>query len=317
MFKENQKDRRCVIGIDGGATKTTAALADLKGKILKVSKSGSSNPRNVGIKIVAENTAKAINEVLKDKKKVKILSVFIGLPAVEEEYKDKKGKIKKEILKQKGIPKNFKRKITIGSDQIVAFRSGTNEKKGIIIIAGTGCVAHGWQREKEAKAGGWGWISDEGSGFWVGKKACQYILKELDGRGPKTLLTKIAFQKLKIKSPETLLKKIYGENQVKSISLFSILCDQASKKGDKIARKLIIEGAKEISVAGNAVIKKLNFQKEKFPVVLVGGMFKSTLFLKTVKLNIKKITPKAIFIRSKKEPITGAIKLAIEQIKNY
>lgn len=327
--KKNRRDKKYVIGVDGGGTKTVAALADLNGKILSIAKSGSSNPRNVGIKISAENIAKAINKVLprtfshqkvRGKKKAKILAVFIGLPALEEEYRDKKEKIKKEISKR--ISKGLGNKIKIDSDQLIAFRSGTDEKNGIMIIAGTGCVAHGWRGRKEAKrgrkeakAGGWGWVSDEGSGFWIGQKVCQNILKELDARGPKTLLTKIAFQKLKIRSPEGLLKRIYSKDQIESISAFSIFSDEAAKKGDKIAKKIMTEAGKEISLAANTVIKKLNLQKEKFPVVLVGSMFKSTLFLKTVKASIKKIAPKAIFIRPQKTPVTGALKLAIEQIK--
>jgi activator of 2-hydroxyglutaryl-CoA dehydratase len=63
-----------------------------------------------------------------------------------------------------------------------------------------------------------------------------------------------------------------------------------------------------------AVIKKLKF-KGKFPIVLIGGMFKSKIVLKTVKREIKKYSPKVQFIRPKKEPVIGAIKLALEEIK--
>jgi len=45
-----EKKQKYVIGVDGGGTKTLAALADLKGKILAKAKSGSSHPRYLGLK---------------------------------------------------------------------------------------------------------------------------------------------------------------------------------------------------------------------------------------------------------------------------
>jgi len=57
-----------VIGVDGGGTKTVAALADLDGKILRIGRTGSSSPRNVGIKRAAQNIAQAIKKFLKKEK---------------------------------------------------------------------------------------------------------------------------------------------------------------------------------------------------------------------------------------------------------
>lgn len=308
------KDKKYVIGVDGGGTKTTAVLVDLNGKILKIAKSGPSNLRNVGIKKAVKNIAEGIKMVLS--KKGKILSTFIGLAAVEEEFKFKKEKIKKELLKYKKISPIFKGKITINSDQIVAFRSGTDEKYGVVLIAGTGCSAHGWRNKIEVKTTGWGWLADEGGGFWVGQRVFQIIFKNLDGRNSKTLLTKLIFQKLKIKTKEDLITLVYSENPTEIIPSFSVFCDEASEKGDKIAKEILIEAGKELALSVNTIIKKLNFQKIKFPLVLIGSMFKSKIVLNTVKKEIKRFAPKAQFIRPKQEPVIGAVKLAIEQVKN-
>jgi len=58
----------------------------------------------------------------------------------------------------------------------------------------------------------------------------------------------------------------------------------------------------------------MNFQNKKFPLVLIGSMFKSKLILDTMKKEIKKIAPRTKFIHPKKEPVVGAIKLAIEAL---
>ncbi|MBZ9578447.1 hypothetical protein KJA14_01205 [Patescibacteria group bacterium] len=302
-----------VIGVDGGGTKTIAALGNLKGKILRLAKTGPSNLRNVGIKEAAQNIALAIKKVLP--KKGKILSAFIALAAVEEEYKFKKDKIKKEILKEKGISKILKGKIEIGSDQIIAFRAGTDEKEGVVLISGTGCVAHGWRGKKEAKVGGWGWLDDEGSGFWAGLKGFQAIFKELDGRSPKTKITKLIFKEWKLKRKEDLLKKAYSKDSILRTSLISRIIDKASKTGDKIAISIMEKAGKELALAAISVIKKLNFQNQKFSLVLVGKMFKSKILLNTAKKEIKKFASKVKFLKPKAEPVIGAIKLAIENLK--
>jgi len=305
-----------VIGVDGGGTKTVAALANLKGQILAKHQADSSHPRNIGIKKAIENLAQAIEKVLvKIKGDKKILSTFLGLPAMEEEFKFKKDIIKRELLKRKKISPIFKGKLIIGSDQLIGFRSGTNEKDGIVLISGSGCVCHGWRGKKEAKVCGWGYLSEMGSGFWIGQRALQAIWKDLDERGPKTLVTKLVFQKLKIKNKEDLIRKIYSRNPSEAILPLSVLVDKASRNGDKIAKNILVEAGKELVLSTNTVIKKLNFQDQKFPVVLIGSVFKSKVVLDTVKEEIKKLAPKAQFIRPKQEPVIGAVKLAIEQLK--
>jgi N-acetylglucosamine kinase-like BadF-type ATPase len=298
-----------VIGVDGGGTKTEAALADSEGKILKLVKTGPSNPRNVGIEQCIFNISEAIKKLKRGKK---IRAIFISSPALEEEFKSMKNIILKGL--------KFREKIEIGSDQLVAFRSGTDEKDGLVIISGTGCAVHGWRGKKESKISGWGWLNDEGSGFWVGQRGFQAVFKELDGRGPKTFITKLLFQELKLKSKEAILKKIYSKDFVRDVSLISRIVDKAANGGDRIAKNIMIEAGQELAESALTVIKKLDFhhvkrgKKQKFPIVLIGGMFDSKIVLETVKKEIKKFAPKVKFIQPEVEPVIGAVKLAIENL---
>lgn len=320
MIKENQKTcpelaERYIISVDGGGTKTRAALTDFKGRVLKMAKTGSSNLRNVGIKKAIFNISKAILKVINGVKKKDVLLICIALAAVEEEFKFRKEEIKREILKNQKISKVFQGEIKIVSDQLTAFKSGTDEKEGIVLISGTGCVARGWRKGKDEKVSGWGYLNDEGSGFWVGQKGYQAIFKDLDNRGPKTKITKLVFQNWKIKNKEELMKKVYSRDFVRQVSLISKIVDTAAEKGDRIAKLILKEAGEELGKTTNTVIKKLNFQKQKFPLVLVGKIFNSKIVLETVKKEIKKVAPKAEFILPKVEPVIGAVKLAIEQTK--
>lgn len=314
MLCENQK---YVIGIDGGGVDTVVALADLKGKILKESKTGPSHFIKAGLKESISNITEAIEKVmifLTPSQRKEIVSTFIGLTAIEENKEIAKV-IKKLLSQQSRISEIFKGRVTVGSDQIAGFRSGTDKKEGVVLISGAGCAAHGWGKNKEFKTSGWGYLNDEGSGFWIGQEGFRAVYKDLDGRGPKTLITQLVSQKLKLKKIEDLKKKVYTPALIQTILSFSILVDRASKKNDQIAKNILIKAGQELALATKTVIKKLNFRKKKFPLVLSGKMFKSKIVLDVAKKEIKKFAPKVQFILPRQEPVIGAIKLALERAK--
>ena len=204
--------------------------------------------------------------------------------------------------------------ITIVGDPLIAFRAASEKKDGVVLIAGTGTSAYGWQGRKETKVSGWGWLADEGSAFWVGQKTFQAIFQSLDGRLGKTLLTSLVFKRLGIKTKEELLQKIYSANPIAFTALLSIYCDEASQQGDKAAKKIMKEAGTALAFSANTAIKKLGLAKKKFPLVLVGGMFKSKIVSGLVKKEIKKAVPNAEIILLKEEPVIGALKLARELV---
>ncbi len=302
-----------VIGVDGGGTKTAVALADMNGKIISRAISGASNPRNVGIEVAAKNIAAGISGVLKNKKNINIASVFIGLPALEEEYKDKKSLIIRELKKDKKIASIFNGKVKIGSDQLVAFCAGANGKDGIVAIAGTGCAVHGWNGKEEVKVNGWGWLADEGSAFWVGQKTFQAILKSYDGRALDTILEKMALKILKIKNFDKLVDFVYADFS-KNIPLFFKICDEAAIAGDKVAREILVAAGKEISLSVRDVAAKLHFF-EAAPLVFVGGVYLSRLVADTAMDEIERYYPGKFDFVVVDNPVIGAVRLAIRGIK--
>jgi N-acetylglucosamine kinase-like BadF-type ATPase len=305
-----KSDTQYVIGVDCGGSHTLAVLADLEGKILAKASAESAHPRNIGIENTARNIALAIKKVLP--KNGNILSVFIGLPAMEEEFKFKKEIIKKELFKHNEIAAIFHAKVIIGSDQLSGFRSGTDKKDGIMLNAGSGNAIHGWRGKKESKVDGWGYLTEMGSGFWIGQRGLQSVWKDLDDRKQKTLITSLVLKNFRARSKESLLGKIYTDNFLEAIVSVSVLVGEAGEKRDKVALEILREAASELALSSGAAIKKLNFQKEKFPLVLVGNVFNSNIILEEVKKRIKKIAPKVEFLLPKTEPVVGAVKLAVD-----
>lgn len=307
MFSKKESNTYA-IGIDGGGTKTIAILANKEGKIIKQLKIGSTNPNKIGFEKAVFYLRNLIKKVSKGyRQKIKI--AYIGLAGGLERDRGMKEKIKNKLQKY------FPFKIEVNGDQKIAFRAGTNEKNGIVIIAGTGAIAMGWKDEKEAISGGWDWlIGDQGSAFWIGKKVLEEVAKSIDNRRRKMKIVEAIFKKFKIKKEKDFYRIFYSEDFVKKVALISKIADQFSKKGDKFSKEIFNEAARELSKMAISVVRKLNFQKEKIPMVLSGGMWKSDILRRNFQKEIKKTIPRARFILPKNQPIIGAIKLAIEKI---
>ncbi len=310
------KSQKYVIGIDTGGTKTVAALANLKGKILVKAETKSSNPNKIGIAAAAREISSAILRVNKNFRKAKIISIYIALAGGAQRNPLIKKQIKNVLKKNLELLFIFREKLIIEGDEKAEFRAGTNKKDGILIISGTGSLSYGWNQKKEEKTLGWDYLlGDKGSGFCIGQSALRAVCCSIDEMGPKTLLTNLIFKKLKIKNEGDLIRKIYQPEAVKIIASISPVVNKAAEMGDKIARNILTEAAKDLALAGNQNIKKLNLKNKKFPLVLAGGVFKSKIVLDMVKKEIKKFAPKVEFIKLKQESVIGAVKLAIEQIK--
>jgi len=293
-----------VIGIDGGGTKTVGALANLEGEILREIYSSSTNPNKIGFELAISRLKNLISKISKNKK-IKI--AYLGLAGGLERDEEKREKIKKELQKFFNFP------IVIDGDQKIAFRAGTDERDGVVVIAGTGSIAMGWKEKKEAISGGWDWLfGDQGSAFWVGKEVLEEIGKALDGRRKSFRLKDFVLKRFKIKQEKDLYNKFYSQNFITQVASISKIVDELARRGDFFSKKILIDAGKQVSEMAIAVIKKLKLENETFPVVLVGGMFESQIFKKKVEKEIKRIVKKAKFILLRKKPVIGAVKLAFE-----
>jgi len=302
-----------LVGVDGGGTKTVAAVSDCNGKVLATAKAGPSNSRNVGFEKAAQTVVATAKEALeKVSGEKQIISFVAGLASVDEEEGAIIEVIKKKLLAGEAGADFSQAKITITGDPYIAFRAGTAKKDGVVVIAGTGCVSFGWRAGKEAKTSGWGWLADEGSAYWVGQLAFRAVFNDLDGRGLETALTKAVFRGLKVKTKEELLKKVYGKDMLTVLPLLSIICDKVAQKGDLQAKTIMADAGRELAYSAITTIVKLGFGREKFPLVLAGGMFKSETLLKSFKKEMRELVSGKNLIVFKKEPVIGAIYLARE-----
>ncbi|WP_141363374.1 N-acetylglucosamine kinase [Glutamicibacter uratoxydans] len=86
-------------------------------------------------------------------------------------------------------------RIFLAHDSVSSYLGALGEKTGVVVAAGTGVVVLGVGDSALARVDGWGSImGDAGSGYWIGARVLQAVMREHDGRGEPTALTPIVRQ---------------------------------------------------------------------------------------------------------------------------
>ncbi|MBE3128692.1 MAG: hypothetical protein IMZ60_03320 [Actinobacteria bacterium] len=128
-----------ILGVDGGGTKTTVLITDIKGNNIAESESGSSNYKSVGIELARANIRRAILKAM-DKtnnlKKITFKSVCFGLSG-NDSSEDRN--IYHKIIFDSKIKDYLDPDNTIiCNDTRIGLAAGSNSKNGIMIICATG-----------------------------------------------------------------------------------------------------------------------------------------------------------------------------------
>jgi glucosamine kinase len=170
------------LGIDGGGSKTTFLLVDEYYNEICHIQSGPSNWLSVGADAAKEAITEGISRLTEQPNIV--CAGFAGAARPESLS------LYREIL-QSLIPGA---QIIIESDAFIASIGAIGIDPGILLIAGTGSIVIGRDKDRSMfRVGGWGpYFGDEGSGFWIGREAVRAALRSLDLQGSREFPNLIA-----------------------------------------------------------------------------------------------------------------------------
>jgi glucosamine kinase len=227
------------MGIDAGGSKTECAIAS-GDEILAISTGGSCKIQQVGRDQAAKNLVSVVRSALLDANVTgtEIHHCYVGmsglsLPEVEPFLKGTLRLIVGEA-------------ITAVGDHIIAHEAAFRGGSGILIISGTGSIVYGRnQRGRIARVGGRGpEVSDEGSGFWIGREAVAAIARGQAGQA--SPLSQRVTRCLHVKSAEDLTTLLERTPPPAFADLFPEILT-ASKDGDLVARKILNRAGKELA----------------------------------------------------------------------
>jgi N-acetylglucosamine kinase-like BadF-type ATPase len=296
---------RYLLGIDGGGTHTTAWLADQNLSVLARVQVGASNPVKIGIANTQRELAKAYRKLFRQARvqPSKLDAVCAGLSGGDSKP------IQRSMVRwmRKAIPA---RAHLMTTDAAVTLSAALGESEGIIVIAGTGSIAFGRDRQGGIiRVGGWGsQFDDAGSGYDMGRKAIAAALRAHDGRGKATSLSRAICRELHLaRITEAVPLQLTAQN----IAALFPLVQQEAHAGDGVARQLCQEAAGHLAELATTIISRLRWRRRAVPVICSGGIFRSSaLVRRAFAQRVHKNAPRARIRLLQSEPVEGALLLA-------
>lgn len=331
-----------ILGVDGGGTRTTAWLADGRGKIIARAVAGPSNPLKVGFEASQREILRAAKLAMRKAGLPQFVTALGACPAFGGEPRKQKAvaqrPVKTAVADRRysqfvleavvvglaGVDRppvyrklfNWLRKAIparhhlLTSDAAIAMRAAISDAPGIVVISGTGSIAYGQDgRGHVLRSGGWGALFDDaGSGYDLGRKAIIAALHDFDGRGPFTQLAARLRRALHI--PDMTRVVLLPLTPQKIAGLFPLVLESARRR-DFVAQKLCEEAGGDLADLAVALLKRLGWLRRAVPVVCAGGVFRaSPRIRRSFAFHLHRRAPNARILLHRQPPVLGALALA-------
>jgi len=298
------KPGECILGVEGGGTKTgwvlveTVAAVDAVNWEFHVINQGKLPPSN--FRLTTPERLRVIFAELP--KQIDRAGVFLAGCATEEDRRS---------LKQICLEIWPNAKIVTGSDRDSGLAAALDHGDGIVVNAGSGSSVTGRRGERIERAGGWGHIlGDAGGGYFLSIQALRLILREHDlHRGEISFAAKI-LHALSLNNLDELVRWVQTADKM-DIAMLAPVVFEAANEGDARMMEIIEEGARVLCEYTEAVASGLHLLAPK--VALIGGLFhRDSIYTHAFRRRLKKNLPDARVAVAERAPELGAAWLASE-----
>ena len=289
---------RLALGVDGGGSKSDAVLIDEHGNVLGWGRGGSTH------------------------------SLYVGMPAAMEGYTDAisgaMGDHRPRVLWISGTPERIFEDPSISvpephfvhADELSRGLAAALQTQGIVVLAGTGAFV-GALTESSGRVvlDGLGpTLGDYGSGYQIGLMAMRAAMAASWTPDRATVLQHLVPEALEVSSLRDVFDLVYLQqiSRTKTASAAKAVL-QAAEDGDKVARKILIRAADDISEVLADVVHSLHLEDSTYPLVASGGIAQnSRTYWERVSENALKLAPGLRPMQPHVKPCVGSALLAMK-----
>lgn len=189
----------------------------------------------------------------------------------------------------------------------------------LVVVAGTGSIVIGKDVQNHmARYGGWSHIlGDEGSAFYIVKKAMEAILRYMDGYGDCRILTELFKQTTGLFTPYDISAFVNANIMKKSlIACYAPVVDKAAEQGDATAITILREAALTLFWGASTVADAIGSDCCPFKVVLWGSVL---LHSKCVAEELKRLLlqqyPQADIIYPEDSALDSVLNIAVKSFQ--
>ena len=236
----------CVLGIEGGGTKTEWVLLEVAEHRERILQQGALPAAN--LKLISDEALERLFAVLPPEPAQ--VGVFLAGCGTDED--------RRRLLRivEKFWPKAH---LAIGSDRDSALATAFGTDDGIAVIAGTGAAVHGRRSGRIEKAGGWGQLlGDRGSGYDIAMQGLRLVLTGYDLHRRITPLAEMVLQTLMLNRLEDLVDWAMRADKMSVARLAPVFFNAAHNGHPKLV-PVVQNGARILADYTRAVAKRLDF----------------------------------------------------------
>ncbi|MEX0895918.1 MAG: BadF/BadG/BcrA/BcrD ATPase family protein [Patescibacteria group bacterium] len=301
--------QKIFLGIDGGGTKTDAVAVNEAGEEVGTGSSGPTNLTSTSLGAAGFNLKEAIRQALENIEGEKTVVAAMGLAGIDTQQEhDLAYQAFLDIVVPYGI-----NRFHLVHDSEIALENGTTNANAVVLIAGTGSICVGRnQQGATAKTGGMDYLlTDQGSGYDIGRHVLREAVKSFDGRREKTQLEQLVCQFYDLPDLSTIKLKVYNPllNKVE-IAEFSKLCMQAYEAGDQGAQEIFQWAVREQEVLVSTVLRRLQLETVPTDIVLTGSIATLPHISELLKTKLNESFAQLAFVIPERPAVYGAVSLA-------
>jgi N-acetylglucosamine kinase-like BadF-type ATPase len=210
-------------------------------------------------------------------------------------------------------------RVSVHNDAFGALRAGAPDGWGVVVVCGAGVNAAGVAPDgRTARLAGIGDLSgDWGGGQGIGTEALAAAVRARDRRGPPTLLARRVPERLGVRRPIDVARRIYeGRMSGRRVEELAPLVFEVATEGDAVARGIVDRLADELATMAVAIARQLRVARRPVDVVLTGGVFRATdpAFYERLEAGVRVSVPEARIHRLRERPVLGAALIGLDQL---
>jgi N-acetylglucosamine kinase-like BadF-type ATPase len=296
------------LGVDVGATKSQALVADADGQALGLGQAGPGNPMTIGyerfaglLREVGQAACAAAGIEL-----AQIGGAGFGIggydwPSQRQPCLD--------AIQTLGLHA----RLDLVNDALVALLAGASQGWGVAVVAGTSCNCWGWDAERRVgRMTGFSWLGEAGGACELVHRALEAVARAWTRRGPATQLTQAFCRRAGVPDAATLLEGLTLDHICIGPEAAPLVF-QAAAAGDRVAYGLITWAGRELGDLAVGVIRQLALEALSFEVVLAGTFFNgSPRLAETMAEVIHSVAPGARLVRLGVPPVVGGVLLGMQ-----
>lgn len=301
---------KCVLGFDGGGTKTECVAMDLSGAVIARGRGPASNPTRIGFDAAAagvKQSADATLAALKDP--AQIVALCAGLAGTAQPHNHDR---MQRLLEEKfsGV------RVSVCTDLDLAL-SAMPDGPTIALVVGTGSAAVGRDGAgRQVREGGYGPSgSDQGSAFDIGRSAASAARAERAGEEGAELSRQILRHLGCADWAAVDAKASIAADDVYP-RVFPVVAASADA-GNALAQSLLNDAAQKLAAIALRVAETLGIAETTFPLGKTGGtVSRSQFFDHAVDAQLRARLPNAAIGLVSAQAAETAARIALRQALN-